>query len=63
MVMSPDFLIEHINKFELAVPVRKLFGVNTSTLLMSSLRAVKVRQFMMDSISVQYVLNVLSLKR
>ena len=63
MVMSPDFSTEHINQSELAVPVRKLFGINTSTLLMSSLRAVKVRQFMIDSISVEYVLNVSSLKR
>ena len=53
--MPPGFLTGHINKFGLAVPVRKWFGVNASKSLMSSLRGVKDRPFKIDSISVKCV--------
>ena len=61
--VSLGFLTGHINKFGLAVPVKKWFGVNASKSLMSSLRGVKDRPFMIDLISVKYVCNVSSLKR
>ena len=63
LAMSPGFSTGHINKFGLAVPVRKWFVINTSKSLMSSLKGVKDRPFMMDSISVKYVYNVSSLKK
>ena len=40
--MSRGFSTGHINKFGLAVPVRKWFGVNASKSLMSSLRGLRV---------------------
>ena len=40
--MSSGFSTGHINKFGLAVPVRKWFGVNASKSLMSSLRGLMV---------------------
>ena len=53
--MPPGFLTGHINKFGLAVPVRKWFDLNASKSLMSSLRGFKGRPFMMDSISVKMI--------
>ena len=49
--MSPGFSTKHINKFGWAVPVSKWFGVNASKSLMSSLREVNGRPFMIASMA------------